>query len=147
LSGGYNVAQPTELSPATQPGQAIVDEQLTNAPLWNVQLTPKVDIPLNNEMTLGLLASLSRVGPTNFSGGASGTTTLLLERDPYTVLDARASLDWGNYTVTAFVKNATDEVYPTSYLALSSIISFGGATPAAIYNQPRYYGVSFRAKF
>jgi iron complex outermembrane recepter protein len=147
LSGGYNVAQPTELSPATQPGQAIVDEQLTNAPLWNIQLTPKLDIPLNNEMTLGLLASLSRVGPTNFSGGASGTTTLLLERNPYSVLDARASLEWRNYTVTAFVKNATDEIYPTSYLALASIVSFGGTTPAAIYNQPRYYGVSFRAKF
>ena len=147
LSGGYDIAEPTELTPTTQPGQAIVGEQLTNAPLWNVQLTPKVDIPLNNEMTLGLLASVSRTGPTNFSGGASGTTTLLFERNPFTIFDARASLEWRNYTVTAFVKNASDEIYPTSYLPLASILSFGGTSNGAIYNQPRYYGVSFRAKF
>ncbi|HEY0686148.1 MAG TPA: TonB-dependent receptor [Steroidobacter sp.] len=147
FSGGYNVAEPSELSPTIQPGQARLGEQLQNAPLWNLQLTPKLNIPLNDTMTLDLLATISRVGPTNFRGEVNRADAPLYEREPFTLVDLRASLDWRNYTVSAFVKNATDETYTTALLPLSLIAPFGSVTTGAIYNQPRYYGVSVRASF
>ena len=147
LSGGYNVAEPSELSPTIQPGQARLGDQLQNAPLWNVQLVPRLDIPLSNAVNLALLAAVSGTGPTNFRGETDGIGPWLYERERFFSVDLRASLEWSRYTVSAFLKNATDETHTTSLLPLSLIAPFGATTAGAVYNPPRYYGISLRASF
>lgn len=144
--GGYNKATPTELVTGVQPGTAVVDEQVINAPLWNVRVGGTLNVPLPNDRSVKLQASVNGVGPTNFLGeNIAGAP--LTERDPYYLLDLRAAYKWNNYTLTAFVENATDSVYAADYRPVSTSRPFGGGPlPGVLYNLKRYYGLSFRAE-
>lgn len=146
LLGGYNKATPTQLVSGVQPGTAVLGEQMINAPKWNVRLGGTLDLPLAGTRGFKLQASVNAVGPTNFLGeNLAGAP--LTERDPYYLVDVRASYKWRNYSLTAFVENATDTVYAADYRPVSTSQPFGGGTmPGVLYNLPRYYGLSFRVQ-
>ncbi len=144
--GGYNQAEPTELVEGVQNGTALVGEQAIEAPLWNFRLAGRLDIPWERNTNIGLQAAFTGVGPTNFLG-ENLPDAPLTERDPYYLLDVRALFEWENYTLTAFVQNATDTVYAETYRPLSASAAFGGTSRGVIYNDPRYFGVSFKAEF
>ncbi len=147
LLGGYNKATPTELVTGVQPGTALVDEQMINAPLWNARFGGTYDLPLAGDRTFKLSASVNAVGPTHFLGENNIPGAPLTERDPYYLVDARATYEWGKYSLSAFVENATNTVYAADYRPVSSSQPFGGGTlPGVQYNLPRYYGVSFRVQ-
>jgi iron complex outermembrane receptor protein len=146
FASGYNKATPTELVASIAPGVAAVDEQVLYAPLWNFRAAGTFAQPVGADRTLNLTAAYSGTGPTNFQG--SQITGKLAERDPFYLLDLIASFDWaGKYTLSAFVKNATDEKYSTGFYDQTACAAFGCQEDSAIYANPRYYGMSFSAKW
>lgn len=87
------------------------------------------------------------MGPTNFNGSSAPPRPALVERKSYYLLDASATLEWARYALTAFVKNATDEIYAEEYIDQTDFALFGGTSAGVFYGRPRYYGISLRASF
>ena len=144
FDGGWNKAIPVQLSDNAVPGAAIEGQQVTDAPKWNFQIGPVMTLPAGADRQVTLSGSLSGTGPTSFQGNHN--TGLLARRNPYFLLDLTAALDLGNhYRVTAFVKNATNRVYATDWADISALI--GATSSGALYSQPRFYGLSFEARF
>lgn len=144
IAGGWNKAIPVRLSPTAVPGAAVLGQQVTLAPRWSFRLGPVVTLPAGADRTVTLSGSLSGTGPTDFQG--SSVTGLLARRNSYYLLDLAAALDLGGgYRVTAFVKNATDRIYATDYYDATGLI--GATSSGAVYSRPRFYGLSFEARF
>lgn len=144
IDGGWNKAIPVSLSSSAVPGAATVGQQVIDAPRWSFRLGPTATLPAGADRTVTLSGSLSGTGPTNFQGSA--VTGLLAQRDSYYLVDFAAALNWGErYRLTAFVRNATNRIYATDYLDASQLI--GAAASGAVYSDPRFYGLSFEARF
>jgi iron complex outermembrane receptor protein len=143
--GGYNKAEPTSLLPGTQPGAVEKGEQVASAPLWSYRIGGEWERQVGAEAILGIRLSVNTTGPTNWAGDA--VVGRMEERDPYTLVDLSASLEWGNYVLSVFGQNITDERYVDNYLPVSQYRPFGGTTGGGFYGLPRYYGISLRASF
>lgn len=147
FSGGWNAAKATELTPTTTRNTAQVGERLPNAPAWTAKLEGTYTVSLPADKSLRFNVSGAGVGPTNFNGSSAPPRPALVERKSYYLLDASATLEWARYALTAFVKNATDEIYAEEYIDQTDFALFGGTSAGVFYGRPRYYGISLRASF
>lgn len=147
LSGGWNCAKATQLTPTTTRNTAQVGEQLPNAPQWTARLEGTYTMTLSADKSLRFNLGGAGIGPTNFNGSSAAPRPALVERESYFLVDGSVTLDWSRYALTAFVKNATDETYAEEYIDMTDFALFGGTSDGVFYGPPRYYGVSFRASF
>lgn len=145
LAGGYNIAEPIRLLGTVARGSAAVGKQMVNTPLWTYNVGARYDVPLTQDVDMGLRLAVSGSGPTNKAGDSA--IGLLEERDPYFLVDTSVDFQWRRYVTSLFVKNATDERYANEFSPVSTVRLNGATTSGVIYNNPRYYGVSFRASF
>ncbi|MEG3151017.1 TonB-dependent receptor [Sphingomonas sp. ZT3P38] len=146
VNGGYNPVTPTVLSPNISPGVGNVDEQFQRAPKWSYRLATTYTRPVSDGLSLELNGAVNGIGPTHFCGEAA-VFGPCPTRDPYTLVDASASLVWSRYRVTLFARNLFDATYASDWLDKTALAQFGAPSAGSVYGDPRYWGVRVNAKF
>ena len=151
LSGSYNktaindsslavgvCAQCTVINPKNAAGQALIDgNSLPNAPQWIANFTARYGIPTTNggeyfvytdwayrsETSFFLYSSKEFTGPSLLEGGV------------------RVGYNWGNgkYEAAIFGRNITNQIRVTGGIDFNNLTGF--------INEPRTYGVQFKANF
>lgn len=146
LNGGFNRVTPTELSSNIAPGVGNVDEQFQRAPKWSYRLAGTYTKPISDKVSMEFSLAASGIGPTRFCGEAA-VFGPCPTRDPYTLVDANASIVWAQYRVSLFARNLFDETYVTDWLDKTALAQFGAPSAGSVYGDPRYWGVRLNAKF
>ena len=123
---GYTNSRITDME-----DQSVIGNEAPLVSRNTLNLGAQLTQPLGNGLELMLRADMQRTGRTWWE--PYNTTS----RDPNTLLDARAAIRAGNWTVTAWGRNLTDERYNAEY-------SPGNFLFRAL---PRRYGVEFDYKF
>ena len=143
LTFGGNIAfTDAELTEDTSPVVGGADgDPLPLVPRWSGAVFGDVNFPLSGEATAFAGATFRYVDErnSNFAGSPSNPNFVL---EDYVSLDLRAGVDFGNLTVTGFVRNLTDEIPQ-----LSATRQPGFGRTEVVVGQPRSYGLTLAAEF
>lgn len=139
LGVGYQDAKITEggLTSPQLPG-----DRVFYTPKWTVSGSIGYTAPLTGDYNLVTNASYSYIGNSTSANNDPFNPRI---RPSYTLVDARMGVTRGNYEVTLFGKNLTDE--HANFADNRSIAAEAPGQPRVVTNQPRTFGIEFRARF
>ncbi len=137
LNVGYQDAKITENPIAGSP--LLVGSRVYNTPKWTISGSFNYTVPLTGDYDLVTNATYSYIGDSVSANNDPATPRL---RPSYTLLDARIGVTRGNYEVTVFGKNLTDE--HANFADNRSIAAETPGLPRVATNQPRTFGIEFR---
>jgi len=145
--GGNLTYTDTELRDDIVAVGAQAGDDLPYSPKWAGALTVDKDVPLSDDVTLSVGATVRYLGarqayfshPTSSHPGS-------VELDSHTMGDVRASVRWDRYDLTASVQNVTDEHAQTAILA-ELANPFTGLDSRATVARPRTFGLTLSASF
>lgn len=114
-------------------------ERLPNSPEWSGSLIAEYRHPVTDDLTAVLGANYQYVGARTNSYAASKSPPLL-KMDAYSQVDVRVGVETARYSITAFVRNLTDE-------RADLTTGFSAGTVFASQLRPRQVGVRLSASF
>lgn len=117
----------------------VAGEQLPNAPTWSGSLIAQYSRPLSQNHTAVLGANYQFVG-SRTNGFSANPFQPQYEMEDYSQLDLSAGLETEHYTLTAFVRNVTDEQADLS-------VAFEPPVVRATQLRPRQIGVRLSARY
>lgn len=127
-------------------GDALDGEALPISPKWAANLDVNYEWALSSSANAFIGGNLNYVGDrvARYDGGYRATFGFNPVLDSYTTLDLRAGVDFGNYSISIYGKNMTDE------LGLNNVNVFGDRPGGAISVypiRPRTIGAVLEASF
>lgn len=140
LNVGYQDAKITEnpvIGSPLQPGNRVY-----NTPKWTVSGSFNYTVPLTGDYNLVTNATYSYIGD---SASANNDPVNPRIRPSYSLVDARVGVTWNRYEATLFGKNLTDA--HANFADNRSIAAETPGEPRVVTNQPRTFGIEFRAHF
>lgn len=132
ISGGISYLK-SRVHDVSLPDGTIVDSKLPQAPRFSGNASISYTLPLDDRSDL-----TARLDGTFTSGFCFSVVCAPIERESaYQTLDASIAYRMGDFTLTGFVKNLTNEHYRTYALDVAAL-----GVAENIYARPRFYGVS-----
>jgi iron complex outermembrane receptor protein len=138
---GYQNAKITGVS-ANQTSPQLPGDRVFYTPRWTLSGSFTYTVPLGNEYEIVTNGTYSYVGD---STSANNDPFNPRVRPSYSLVDGRIGLHWRGYEATLFGKNLTDE--HANFADNRSIAAETPGQPRVVTNQPRTFGIEFRAHF